>query len=74
MIKPPKLQAGDKVAAITLSWGGPGVYRHRYEAGKKQFEETFKVKEKINKPCTFAQENHIYLIGQSLKYSKEVRE
>jgi hypothetical protein len=33
MIRPKKLEPGDKVAAISLSWGGPGLFRHRYEAG-----------------------------------------
>jgi muramoyltetrapeptide carboxypeptidase LdcA involved in peptidoglycan recycling len=41
MIKPKKLQPGDTVAAITLSWGGPGSFPHRYEAGKKQLEAEF---------------------------------
>ncbi len=43
MIKPRKLRAGDKVAAISLSWGGPGTFPHRYEAGKRQFEAEFGV-------------------------------
>lgn len=43
MIKPRKLEPGDKVAAISLSWGGPGLFPHRYEAGKRQFEEAFGV-------------------------------
>lgn len=43
MIKPQKLQPGDKVAAVSLSWGGPGTIPFRYEAGKKQLEETFGV-------------------------------
>src|SRR5687768_17901433 len=41
MIKPKKLQAGDTVAAISLSWGGPGTIPHRYEAGKQQLQEEF---------------------------------
>jgi muramoyltetrapeptide carboxypeptidase LdcA involved in peptidoglycan recycling len=44
MIKPRKLGRGDKVAAISLSWGGPGVFPHRYEAGKRQLEESFGVR------------------------------
>jgi muramoyltetrapeptide carboxypeptidase LdcA involved in peptidoglycan recycling len=43
MHKPPKLQPGDTVAAISLSWGGPGTIPHRYEAGKRQLQETFGV-------------------------------
>ena len=41
VIKPPRLRPGDTVAAVTLSWGGPGTFPHRYEAGKRQFEQTF---------------------------------
>jgi len=41
MIKPPKLNPGDKVAAITLSWGGAGKMPHRYEVGKHQLQEEF---------------------------------
>lgn len=44
MFKPPKLRPGDTVAAVSLSWGGPGAIPHRYEAGKRQFEETFGVR------------------------------
>jgi len=40
-ILPPRLSPGDTVAAVTLSWGGPGTFPYRYEAGKRQFEETF---------------------------------
>ncbi len=41
MIKPKKLNKGDKVAAISLSWGGAGEFPHRYEAGKKQMQDMF---------------------------------
>ena len=43
MVKPRKLEPGDRVAAISLSWGGPGAFPYRYEAGKKQFSEAFGV-------------------------------
>jgi len=43
MLKPPKLNPGDKVAAITLSWGGAGLMPHRYQAGKHQLEDEFGV-------------------------------
>jgi muramoyltetrapeptide carboxypeptidase LdcA involved in peptidoglycan recycling len=43
MIKPQRLQPGDKVATISLSWGGPGTVLHRYEAGKKQLQDEFGV-------------------------------
>ena len=43
MIKPPVLKPGDKVATVSLSWGGAGdpEILWRYEQGKKQLEETF---------------------------------
>ncbi|HZM20699.1 MAG TPA: S66 peptidase family protein [Anaerolineales bacterium] len=44
MIKPRKLQPGDTVAAISLSWGGPGTFPHRYEAGKAQLQDEFGLK------------------------------
>lgn len=44
MIKPRRLHPGDTVAALTLSWGGPGAFPHRYEAGKRQFEAEFGVR------------------------------
>jgi muramoyltetrapeptide carboxypeptidase LdcA involved in peptidoglycan recycling len=39
--KPEHLRAGDRVAAVTLSWGGPGQIPTRYMAGKRQLEATF---------------------------------
>jgi muramoyltetrapeptide carboxypeptidase LdcA involved in peptidoglycan recycling len=44
MMKPRKLQPGDTVAAISLSWGGPGTFPHRYEAGKRQLQDEFGLK------------------------------
>ena len=44
MIKPRKLQPGDTVAAVSLSWGGPGTFPHRYEAGKRQLQDVFGLK------------------------------
>jgi len=44
MLKPSVLRPGDRIAAVSLSWGGPSSYPHRYEAGKRQFEESFGVK------------------------------
>jgi len=41
MIKPKQLNKGDKVATISLSWGGAGDIPHRYEAGKKQIQSEF---------------------------------
>lgn len=39
MIKPPKLNPGDKVATVTLSWGGPSVFPHRYQIGVQQLQD-----------------------------------
>lgn len=41
MIKPQRLRTGDTVAAISMSWGGPATFPHRYQTGKRQFEEEF---------------------------------
>ena len=41
LVKPKKLNKGDKVATISLSWGGAGELSHRYAQGKKQLEEIF---------------------------------
>ena len=41
MIKPRKLQPGDQIATVSLSWGGPGTFPQRYEAGKRQLQEEF---------------------------------
>ena len=41
MLKPTRLRPGDKVAAISLSWGGPGAFPQRYEAGKQQLRKEF---------------------------------
>jgi muramoyltetrapeptide carboxypeptidase LdcA involved in peptidoglycan recycling len=41
LIRPPKLHPGDKVATVTLSWGGPGQFPRRYEAGKQQLQDEF---------------------------------
>lgn len=43
MKKPPRLRRGGRVAAVSLSWGGPGTFPHRYRAGKDQFEREFGV-------------------------------
>lgn len=43
MIKPKKLNKGDKIATISLSWGGAGDIHHRYQAGKRQLQENFEV-------------------------------
>lgn len=40
-MKPRRLQPGNRVATISLSWGGAGTYPHRYEGGKRQLQEVF---------------------------------
>ena len=42
-IKPKKLRPGDRVATISMSWGGPATFPHRYEVGKRQLQEAFGV-------------------------------
>ena len=44
LIKPRILKENDLVATVSLSWGGAGLLRERYERGKKQFENAFGVK------------------------------
>lgn len=44
LIKPNKLNKGDKIATVTLSWGGPSIFKNRYEIGVKQLEDAFGVK------------------------------
>ncbi len=41
MIKPKKLQQGDKIATISLSWGGAGEIPNRYKIGKRQIQKNF---------------------------------
>ena len=42
-IKPKMLRSGSHIAAISLSWGGAATVPHRYQIGKRQFEEEFDV-------------------------------
>ena len=44
MIKPERLRAGDHVATVTPSWGGPGAFPWVYELGKRQIEEALSLK------------------------------
>ncbi len=41
--KPRRWRRGDRLAAVSPSWGGPGALPHRYEAGKRQLEAAFGV-------------------------------
>ncbi|HAF62210.1 MAG TPA: LD-carboxypeptidase [Anaerolineaceae bacterium] len=44
MIKPQRLEKGDTVATVSLSWGGPAAFPQRYRAGKAQLEAEFGLK------------------------------
>ena len=41
LVKPPRLNRGDRVAIVTPCWGGPGTFPDRYEAGKRQLSELY---------------------------------
>lgn len=43
LVRPAALKAGDKVAVVSPSWGGPGQFPHRYEAGKAYLQDAFQV-------------------------------
>ena len=53
MLKPSRLQPGDRVATVSLSWGGPGAIPYRYEVGKRQLEKEFDL-EVVEMPHTLA--------------------
>lgn len=53
MRRPQRLRPGDRVAAVTLSWGGPGAFPSRYAAGKAQLERAFGVTV-VEMPLTLA--------------------
>lgn len=61
LIKPAKLQPGDKVATISLSWGGAGDrdILWRYEVGKKRLQEEFGL-EVIEMPNTLKGSEYLY--------------
>lgn len=41
LIKPRKLEKGDKVAVVSSSWGGPGTFPWKYEHGVSFMEKEF---------------------------------
>ncbi|MGY5810503.1 S66 family peptidase [Rhizobium sp. LEGMi198b] len=43
LVKPRRIKAGDRIAAVSPSWGGPGTVPDRYLTGKRQFEEIFNI-------------------------------
>jgi len=40
-IRPPRLSAGDAVAVVSPSWGGPALYPHIFDAGLRVLREHF---------------------------------
>lgn len=55
---PKGLRRGDKVAAVSPSWGGPSLFPDRYRAGKRQFESIFGV-EIVEMPHTLAPADYV---------------
>lgn len=43
LVRPKKLASGDRVAIVSPSWGGPGTFPHRYQAGKEELKRHFNV-------------------------------
>jgi muramoyltetrapeptide carboxypeptidase LdcA involved in peptidoglycan recycling len=39
--KPKKLSPGDRIAAVSLSWGGPSIFPYRYQIGVQQLQDEF---------------------------------
>lgn len=61
LIKPKTLQPGDKVATISLGWGGAGDadILWRYEQGKKRLQEEFGL-EVVEMPSTLKGSQYVY--------------
>ena len=59
LINPPKLNPGDKIAVITLSWGGAGAFPYRFEIGKQRLEQQFGL-EVISTPHALKSQEWIY--------------
>lgn len=61
MIKPQKLNKGDKIAAVSLSWGGAGDAGviERYKIGKKRIEEDFGL-QVVEMPNTLKGSEYLY--------------
>lgn len=53
LIRPRRLEKGDTIATVSPSWGGPGTFPHRYQAGKAQLEALFGVRV-VEMPHTLA--------------------
>jgi len=61
LIKPPRLNVGDKVATVSLSWGGAGddAIQWRYQQGKERVEELLGLKV-VEMPHTLASPSFVY--------------
>ncbi|SHL57327.1 S66 family peptidase [Shouchella rhizosphaerae] len=61
LLQPARLQKGDKVATVSLSWGGAGdkEIRWRYEQGKRRIEEVFGL-EVVEMPHTLSPPDEVY--------------
>lgn len=61
LIKPQKLNRGDKVATVSLSWGGAGDSDTlwRYRAGKKRLEDEFGLNA-VEMPSTLKGTEYVY--------------
>lgn len=61
LIKPKRLYPGDKVATVSLSWGGAGDkdFLWRYNVGKKRLEEQFGL-EVVEMPNTLKGSEYLY--------------
>ena len=64
MIKPPKLKPGDKVATVSLSWGGPGTFPHRYQIGVRQLQDVFNL-EVVGAPHVLAEDAYLHANPQA---------
>lgn len=53
LVVPPAIRPGARIAAVSLSWGGPSVLPARYEQGVRQLESAFEV-EVVELPSTRA--------------------
>ncbi len=53
LIRPPRLRPGDRVAAVSLSWGGPGTFPERYRVGVRQLRDELGL-EVVEMPSTCA--------------------
>ncbi len=59
LIKPSKLNRGDKIATVSLSWGGAGDIKWRYYQGKERLEKLFGL-EVVEMPHTLSSADYVY--------------